>query len=577
MSKPVRKIFIQHLNLLAFLSAVLLGLLLIQAQRMILLSDLENKGNTLARILASVALDAAMTYDYATMERYVADIVSDPAITGVEIRRADNERLASAGTPGDARSRDLVVRKPITLGNTIFGEISISLSTKRVDTISRNLLLAILGAVIFFHFFGIVMSSLALKKAVIIPLGLLNTAMERFRQGNLEEKVSITEPEEFADIGHSFNQMARTISHNFDEIHKQREQIQLEQNKLATIVSSMADGLFVTDNDGVILSFNRSAISITGFSEEEAVGSRCIDLFQTSLCSDACAVKNEGKIIHNLETTLKTKDGRVLDVAVSSAMLYDADGTPLGGVQTFRDITADKKRQELYCHTEKLAAIGQLAAGVAHEINNPLSNILGYARNIRVEADPEEIERKVAVIVEQTRKCSEIVKGLLNFSRSSGADPRLFQLTPLIERTVEMLRYQADRKKTAIHFTPGEPCFVYADPAKIEQVVFNLLLNAIQAVPENSNIRITTGTAGAGAYFTVEDDGPGIPPELLPRIFDPFFTTKPVGEGTGLGLSICAGIIAEADGSIDVESGEGGGTVFTVLLPMEKAEEYLST
>ncbi|HER63188.1 MAG TPA: PAS domain-containing protein, partial [Desulfobacteraceae bacterium] len=329
------------------------------------------------------------------------------------------------------------------------------------------------------------------------------------------------------------------------------------------------------DNDGLIISFNRAAEQISGFSAKKALGKKCADLFRTTLCRDACALNHAGETIRNRETTLKTLDDRLLQVAVSSAMLFDAEGEPVGGVQTFRDITSDKKRHELYCHTEKLAAIGQLAAGVAHEINNPLGNILGYARYIRPDAPAAEIESKVAVIIEQARKCNDIVQGLLHFSRSSGAEPGPFNLNGLIRRTIDLVRYQADKQQTVISFTGQGNLPAFADPKKIEQVVFNLLLNAVQATERDGNIVVGSGWAGKNVYFTVTDDGPGIDESIIHRIFDPFFTTKPVGEGTGLGLSICAGIVAEADGSIDVEPGETGGSRFTVLLPA--AEETKET
>ena len=152
-----------------------------------------------------------------------------------------------------------------------------------------------------------------------------------------------------------------------------------------------------------------------------------------------------------------------------------------------------------------------------------------------------------------------------------------FPINRLVERVIEMLSYQAKKQQAAIHFAPTEDYSIYADPVKIEQVLFNLVSNGLQEVEKNSNIWIDTGIAGTSAYITVADDGPGIPPELRQRVFEPFFTTKPVGEGTGLGLSICAGIIAEANGVIDVAEREGGGTIFTLLLPSEEPEKVWET
>ena len=566
MNRSLRNIFFRRLNLLAIASAAIFGLLLVQAERVILLNDLHNKGESIARILAAVTLDAVMAHDYATVERYVGDIVADSSIVSLTVKRADGEILAAYGKTAGAEDL-LAISHPVMMGGEVFGEVHLDFSTERVQTISRNLLLATVAAVIIFHLLGVLISRSALKSAVVMPLAKLNRAIHTLRQGDLDQHIDIREPAEFADLGKSFNEMAATIRETFDDLRQQRERVQFEQGKLAAIVGSMADGMFVTDNDGVIVAFNQSAEAISGFSEAEALGKKCADLYRTSLCKDACALNHAGETIRNRETTMLAKDGRLLNVSVSSAMLFDTEGEAVGGVQTFRDITAEKKRHEIYCHTEKLAAIGQLAAGVAHEINNPLGNILGYARYIKSDTPAEEIERKVAVIVEQARKCSDIVQGLLHFARSSGAEPGPFDLNALINQALAMVRYQTERQRTALHFQGTEPLIGFADAHKIEQVIFNLLHNALQAVGQEGNIWVDSGRAGSNIYFSVRDDGPGIDESVMYRIFDPFFTTKPVGQGTGLGLSICAGIVAEADGSIDVEPVAEGGVRFTVLLP----------
>ena len=564
---PIRTIFFRRLNLLALAATLLFCLFLFVGARLLLEGGLRDKGESLGRVLAAVTLDAVMVHDYATLERYVRDIVADPAVAALTVQRHDGEILAAAGSPPDD-SEILEVVEPVAIGDRGFGEVRIHLATDRVRRITATLLLVAVAAGVIFHFLAVALANLALSRAVGRPLAVMEAAIARLRQGDFRAQVTVAEPLEFATIGAAFNDMTATIRDTIATIDSQRARLEVEQNKLATIVDSMADGLFVTDHRGTITAFNRAATAITGYTEDEAIGRRCADLFRTSLCADACALYHAGHMIRNRETTLYTKDGRLLQVAVSSACIRDANGGVVGGVQTFRDITEDKRRQELYCHTEKLAAIGQLAAGVAHEINNPLSNILGYARAIKPEADAADIARRVEIIVEQTRKCSRIVQGLLNFSRASQAAPDRFDLRRLLARTRDMLAYQAGKKQIAVHLaTPPQPLVVYADGRKIEQVAVNLLLNAIQAVSGPGNVWLEAGRAGRAVYLTVADDGPGIPEEVRPRIFDPFFTTKPVGEGTGLGLSICAGIVAEADGSIEVGERPGGGAVFTVYLP----------
>ena len=566
MNRSLKHIFFRRLNLLAVFSAAIFGLLLVQAERVILLNDLHNKGESIARILAAVTLDAVMAHDYATVERYVGDIVADQEIISLVVKRADGEILAAYGESSSAKHL-LTIAHPVMMGDEIFGEVHLDFSTARVQYISRNLLLATVAAVIIFHLLGVLISRSALKSAVIMPLDKLNRAIHTLRQGDLDQHIEIDEPTEFADLGGSFNEMAATIRETFDDLRQQRERVQFEQAKLAAIVNNMADGLFVTDTTGVIISFNNSAERITGFSEAEAIGHKCSDLFRSSLCRDACALYHAGETINNRSTILTTKSDDTMAVAVSSAMLFDAEGEAVGGVQTFRDITADQKRQEVFCHTEKLAAIGQLAAGLAHEINNPLGNILGYAKYLNQSAPPDEFAKRVEIIVEQTKRCSGIVKGLLDFARRSASRPEVIAPDSLLARIVDIVRFQADKKDIVIHLDLQSAGMIVVDPQKIEQVIMNLLLNAIQAMSGPGNIWAGIARRGETILLTVADDGPGIAPEISSRIFDPFFTTKPVGEGTGLGLAICEGIVTEAGGAIDVEDRPGGGVIFTVIMP----------
>lgn len=566
MNRSLKHIFFRRLNLLAVVSAAIFGLLLVQAERIILLNDLHNKGESIARILASVTMDAVIAHDYATVERYVSDIVTDSGIVSLTVKRSDGEILVAYGEP--TKTADLLsISHPVMMGGEVFGEVHLDFSTERVQNISRNLLLATLAAAIIFHLLGVLISRSALKNAVVMPLAKLNRAILTLRQGDLGQQIDLEEPVEFVEIGNSFNEMAATIRKNFADLTQQQERLRFEQGKLAAIVDNMADGLFVTDNYGVIVSFNHAAEQISGFAINEALGEKCADLYRTNLCSDACALNHAGETIRNRETTMKTRDGRLLHVAVSSAMLFDGKGEAVGGVQTFRDISEEKKRHEIYCHTEKLAAIGQLAAGLAHEINNPLGNILGYAKYLDQAAPPEEFTKRIEIIIEQTKRCSGIVKSLLDFARRSASRPEVIEPNRLLSRVADIVHFQADKKNISIHLDLQATGTVVVDPQKIEQVILNLLLNAIQAMSGPGNIWVGTARRGETILLSVADDGPGIAPEISSRIFDPFFTTKPVGEGTGLGLAICEGIITEAGGAIDVEDRPGGGVIFTVILP----------
>jgi len=230
--------------------------------------------------------------------------------------------------------------------------------------------------------------------------------------------------------------------------------------------------------------------------------------------------------------------------------------------------------------SEKLAAIGELVAGVAHELNNPLTSIIGYAQLMQVGQMSEQARQDMAKIVAQSRRAAGIVRSLLDFARQRPSERRLVQVNDVLSSTLELLTYElrTHNIEWAIRFSPDLP-LILADPYQLQRVFVNLVHNARQAMGETRGSgHLTLTTESGPSIFVngqreaapvirviVRDDGPGIPSELLSRIFDPFFTTKPPGEGTGLGLSVCHGIVSEHGGHIWAESGPEGATFFVEL------------
>ena len=231
-------------------------------------------------------------------------------------------------------------------------------------------------------------------------------------------------------------------------------------------------------------------------------------------------------------------------------------------------------------HADRLRTIGQLAAGVAHQIGTPLSVVRLRAGMIASgEATADEAKDYGRIIVEQVDRVSVLVRQLLNYSRRQGGQATLVDVRPLVAMSLDMLRPLAERAGVSLASSrPAEPAVVRADAIQLEQVVTNLVMNAVQAVESEGTVRVEVGRgaarrAGISAagreevWLRVEDDGPGIPPEHLPHVFEPFYTTKPVGEGSGLGLAVVQAIVEEQGGRVEVQSDPGVGTRFTVYLP----------
>lgn len=228
--------------------------------------------------------------------------------------------------------------------------------------------------------------------------------------------------------------------------------------------------------------------------------------------------------------------------------------------------------QQQLIQSEKLAAIGQLTAGIVHDVKNPLAVIVGMADELRGDSNvaPELLRECLTTMRDSAWRASTIVSDLLKFARQSTPEMKRQDLGATISTAVRLTEYLARKSRVVIaKDVPNEPVTVMYDATQIEQVLINLIQNAIQAMPKGGQLRINLSRAPEAVAIGVQDTGVGIPAKNLLKIFDPFFTTKPPGEGTGLGLSVSYGIVARHGGRIDVSSVEGKGTTFTVLLPIE--------
>jgi two-component system NtrC family sensor kinase len=252
-----------------------------------------------------------------------------------------------------------------------------------------------------------------------------------------------------------------------------------------------------------------------------------------------------------------------------------ARGDELGDLAaTFNDMTRRlREAQSQLVAAEKLASIGRLAAGVAHEINNPLTGVLAHASFLLKRAGPEdEARHDLSVILRETERCRGIVKNLLDFARQSPSHRRAVGLADAVQRAAGIVANQVAARRGQLTIDVPRDAVVLADPNQIEQVVVNLLLNAADALDEDGRTIHVSARAGAPGFveLSVADTGCGIPEEDLPHLFEPFFSTKGA-HGTGLGLAVTWGIVNSHGGSISVESAVGRGTTFTVRLPRDAA------
>ncbi len=255
----------------------------------------------------------------------------------------------------------------------------------------------------------------------------------------------------------------------------------------------------------------------------------------------------------------------------------------LGWLEVYRDITGQRLIRSKLLQTEKMAALGQLVSGIAHELNNPLTSIQGYAQLLLSRRSGSSRSSDARRISQEAERASRIVKNLLLFSRETKPERRAVNLNEVIERTLALRAYELKLENIAVELMldPVLP-HALADAAQLQQVILNLIVNAEQAILQGRGEESRTGRirfrtrrlAGDRIGIEVSDDGPGISPEVISRIFDPFFTTKPAGVGTGLGLSIVYGIVKEHGGEVSIESHAGRGAILNIELPALSAAGF---
>jgi len=267
------------------------------------------------------------------------------------------------------------------------------------------------------------------------------------------------------------------------------------------------------------------------------------------------------------------KDGSVFDVQLSGNLVTDENGTPLCMMASFVDITERKQMEQQLQLAGRLAAVGELSAGVAHELNNPLAAVQAYAQFLSARDDLDEsIKMDVETIYKEAQRATKITENLLSFARRRNIEKEPISINEVLERSLKVYAYRMEVNSIQImrELNPDLP-MIRADSNQIQQVFTNIIINAEQAMMEahgTGKLIIKTGITGDMIRIEFTDNGPGILQNNLKAIFDPFFTTKGVGKGTGLGLSICYGIVQEHGGHLYCESKPGKGATFIVALPV---------
>jgi len=389
----------------------------------------------------------------------------------------------------------------------------------------------------------------------------------------LEDLIGI----EYAKLGF-FREVQEKIAElqasNLELVHKQRH--------IEAILKGITDVMVVLSKDLRISSVNHVFEEI--YNEREPQGKYCYQVIrkQRQRCSECPAIRAFETNELCRQHVIYPVNGHNRQFEITASPLRNPDGQPCRILMLQRDVTLEKEYQAKFYQAERMATVGLLAAGVAHEINNPLTAILGFAEGLkrrlpkleaRIESDDiVDFQEYVGTILREGQRCQEIVQSLLTFSRKPSPNFSPIYLNALVNETLSLVRNKlkhCPRDLLTLNLEQSLPT-IQGDVSQLKQVILNLVLNALDAVGSTGRVELRTFSHGEKwVHLAVEDSGCGIALEHQDKLFEPFFTTKTVGKGIGIGLSTCYNIVQQHGGEITVCSQQGKGSIFMVRLPRE--------
>ena len=364
----------------------------------------------------------------------------------------------------------------------------------------------------------------------------------------------------------------QTIYQDITERKRAEEKVKHAAEEWRTTFDSITDLVSIHDKDFRLVRVNKAFADAVNMKPAELIGKTCYQVVQ--------GTKEPAPSCPHMKT-LETREPAIADffephlgmhLEIATSPIFDGKGEVVASVHVARDITERKRMEEQLIVTDRLASIGELASGIAHELNNPLTSVIGFSQLLLEKDVPDDVKEDIKTIYSEAQRTAEVVKNLLTFARKHAPVKQLVNIHSIIEKVLELRTYEQRISNIQVNtqFAPDLP-EIMADYFQLQQVFLNIIINAEHFMIEAHNrgtLTITTERVGDIIRASFADDGLGISEENLKHLFDPFFTTKEVGKGTGLGLSICHGMITEHGGRIYAESELGKGATFVVELPI---------
>jgi PAS domain S-box-containing protein len=343
-----------------------------------------------------------------------------------------------------------------------------------------------------------------------------------------------------------------------------------DEERYRAIVESVPDGVCVTDADDRITYANPALGRMLGVDPGELIGRTPADFVAADgreNVADALLRRRQG-VTERYEVTILAAGGGELVAEVSATPQFDTDGAYQGSIAVMVDASERRSLEERLQQAQRLETVGQLAGGIAHDFNNILAVILNYAHFVRSQLpEDDSLRDDLDQIRHAAERASELTRQLLIFGRRDASVPQTVDVNALVRATEVLLRRPLGEQVVLTTSLCEDRCFVKADPAQLENVLLNLVVNARDAMPGGGSIEIASAREGESVVVSVRDDGMGMEPDVAAHALEPFFTTKPKGAGTGLGLATVYGTVTAAGGEVQIESRPGAGTTVRLVLP----------
>jgi len=584
-------------------------------QRAAIIEEVLRRGEVITRDLAAVSSPALLLYSFTDLEQHVDRVRANADVVYAIILDAEGKVAAHSrrpdlvgqvlSSPVDRRAMAadvLLVQEtvrqnrpegmydfavPVLVGAQRWGTARIGLSKRRMEAQIHRTRLELAGLTVITLLVGGLAAALVARR-IARPVRELAAGAEAIARGELDQRIAPTGLGEIGQLALAFNHMATQLLQQRSDLEATHAQIRDRFQELAdlksytdSILSSITSGIVTLDLDGRVATVNPAAEILTGLFAEDIVGRYGSEVFAHSpeVAEILMETLSSRSGTANVSLTLRRLNGTAVPVEMGTAPLRRLEGKDLGVVGVFRDVSQVRELEGQLRRSDRLAALGTLAAGLAHEIKNPLASLRTFTRIIpRKFEDPRFRETFMRVVPHELERINGIVEQLLELARPSRLRPAPTAVPVLLDRVLELYANELDAKQIVVtrEYARDVPS-VGADQDRLYEAFVNLVSNALEAMEAGGRLTLRTGwhrgsetgAGGAGrrrVRVEIEDSGAGIAPSEADKVFDPFFTTK--AAGTGLGLALTHKIIEDHGGSISFRSAPGLGTTFTVVLPM---------